>query len=145
SALEFQSPVYALRLATALNWFWRIRGNLYEATNWLERALAAAPFTATTERSAALEALGLVKFDLGDFESALAHLELSRELLRASGHAHGSPATLVSLAKIAATRSDDERARLLARESLDLSRELGDTASAASSLNVLGNVARHRG
>ena len=143
--LETQSSGTALRLASALNWFWRVRGNLNEGKDWLERALAGAPDTANDERAAALQALGFINIDRGDLEAALTQLDLSRELLRASGGIQGSPATLVSIAYIAAARSDYERATVLARGSLKLSRELGDRTAAARSIVVLANVARHRG
>src|SRR5262249_35477056 len=57
------------RLARALSGFWLARGFLYEAKDWLERALATGPADPPLHADL-LRLLGTVLFEIGDFRQA---------------------------------------------------------------------------
>lgn len=136
----------ALQLGGALFWFWHDGGHWTEARGWLDAALAAAPpGHRTAGRAAALDAVGLCNWCLGDFPTALVQSEealaLSRELgdLRGIGHAlHG-------LGVLASEVGDLPRARALIEEGLSLSRSVGDRPFVGLALHQLGAFAVREG
>jgi predicted ATPase/DNA-binding SARP family transcriptional activator len=86
--LEAGDAAGALRLASALHWFWYVRGHYAEGRAWLERALAAAtgpradplpPVLLARAHSAA----GRLAGTLGDLAAGQAHSEASVALWRA--------------------------------------------------------------
>ncbi|MDQ1750803.1 MAG: hypothetical protein QOE71_1859 [Pseudonocardiales bacterium] len=69
----------ALRMATALHWYWYTRGGFSEGRHWLDQALAA-DTSLTGERSRALFTDSMLADLQGDFASAAALVGQAREL-----------------------------------------------------------------
>jgi predicted ATPase/DNA-binding CsgD family transcriptional regulator len=82
-----RSPEAQLRLATALSWFWDLRGHLTIGRAHLERLLTA-PADAVL-RGRALRALGRFAMNQDDHSAARAALQQSRSLARAAGDGAG--------------------------------------------------------
>jgi predicted ATPase len=144
----------ALALSVTLWRFWWSRGLWTEAQTWIERSLAQETETPTTERAAALRALGLIADGTGDHQRGLVLLAASLELSRSLGDRHGEWQTLLDLSLVWAARDYGEASRY-AEQALAIARELNDPPRIARSLNRLGNcqlnrempreaVARHR-
>lgn len=75
-----------LRLASALHWFWHVRGHFAEGRAWLEQALAASPASGAPVPAPLLAqahgVLGHLAIDQGDAAAALPHAEHSLALWR---------------------------------------------------------------
>ena len=117
----------ALQLGGALMWFWHDAGRWTEARVWLESALAAAgPGHRTEGRVAALTALGVCRWCLGDFEVARAEAEEQLAICREMGDRRGMGHALHGLGVLAAELGDLTGARALIEEGLSYSRAVGD-------------------
>src|SRR6266516_2111363 len=57
-----ESQEKALRLGTALRWFWSVRGHVVEGCHWLERALAKSDGLAVDIRGAAIDSAGMLAY-----------------------------------------------------------------------------------
>ena len=83
-ALEAKDDHVALRFASALGWFWHVRGHLADGRRLVEAALALTPDERSVTRARALNAAGYLSAEQGDYEAArrffTASLELAREL-----------------------------------------------------------------
>jgi non-specific serine/threonine protein kinase len=145
SLSEAGDPALGLRLATALGWFWYLRGYLSEGSAWLEQALARAASAPSALRAAALNAAGNLASDQGDYGHAEALYTSALGLRRALGDKRGVAASLSNLAGVAERRGDHGRAVPLFEEALALAREVGDTLSVAKTLGNLGLAVAQRG
>ncbi len=132
----------ALRLTTALRYFWFVRGYHREGRERLMRTLArpeAAPPTAA--RARALNAAGYVQWVQGNQDDAHA---LLAEAVRI-GRAVAAPATLAFalcyLGAVTNARRDFPTARALVEESLAISRARGDRDDMGLALMFLGDAA----
>jgi non-specific serine/threonine protein kinase len=115
----------ALRLATALGYFWVVRGHLVEGSRWLGEALEKAPDAHPGVRSGALAQAGLVLIFKGDYQQSK---EILEESLRLASEIHASTGIARSITYLslrAALAGDwDESAGLL-HEALDIWEQLG--------------------
>jgi len=145
-ALEREKVELGLRLAAALYQFWWSRGYFGEGRRWLEDALKKNG-RAPAMRVKALEAVGGLADDQGDFDRAVAAAEEGLEIISANADIQGSAAApfLRLLGVVAYARKDFERAARHIGESIALSREVGDKQRIASSLHQLGNVVSDQG
>jgi non-specific serine/threonine protein kinase len=134
-----------LRLATALWWFWEVRGYLSEGRTWLERALAGDAGAPADLRAAAFYGLGALAVRQSDYAAADAAYAESLALARGLGEVAGRARALTALGEVALRRGEYARARALLAESLAQKRALGDRAGMADSLNIAGLVARDEG
>ena len=144
-ALERGDGHLALRLALRLWEFWETRGYRSEGRVWLERTLALTKSVNESDRAAAEFALGRLSFDLGDYDAAEAHYQVSLKALRQLGDGIAEAEVLSALAMIAVNRLAYDEANELGEQSLKISRESGDRHSTASALRVLGMIAREQG
>jgi predicted ATPase/DNA-binding CsgD family transcriptional regulator len=119
------------------------RGNLWAALHWL---------VACNETEAALRlvgALGWFWFLRGYLSEGRSLLEQALAFSRAGDAAVSGQVrakALYAAGRLAYWQFDIERATVLLAESLELSREVGATASMAASLNILGTIeTSHRG
>jgi predicted ATPase/class 3 adenylate cyclase len=139
-----QEAEFGLRLASALWWFWHVRGYFAEGREWLALKLAAFA-RRTSDRAKALNGAAVLARNLGDYEAAhrlsLESLEIKREL----GDRQGIAASLNNLATLALGRGDYAAARPHYEESLAIERQLGNRQGVTSSLIGLGNVALEQG
>jgi tetratricopeptide (TPR) repeat protein len=134
----------ALQLGGALMWFWHDAGRWTEARVWLESALAVAgPDHRTEGRVAALNALGVCRWCLGDFEVARAEAEEQLAICRELGDRRGMGHALHGLGVLAAEQGDLTGARALIEEGLSYSRAVGDDRFVGLALHNLATYALH--
>jgi len=131
----------ALQLGGALMWFWHDAGRWTEACAWLESALAVAgPAHRTRGRVAALNALGVCRWCLGDFERARPESEEALAICQELGDQRGIGHALHGLGVLTAEAGDLEGAHALIQEGLVISRAEGDLRFVGLALH---NVAMH--
>jgi non-specific serine/threonine protein kinase len=134
-----------LRLASALHWFWSVRGLYREGQGWLERLLVAGAAAPSAVRAAALAAAGWLAFSQRDTEAAATHLEAALPLAQQAGDAAALGEVLALLGAVAATREDLAQAEAFFEEALALARATGRAWAVAGSLTSLGILAYARG
>lgn len=129
-----------LALAGALWRFWMIHGHFSEGRGWLERALVGASRADLTLRAKALNGLGVLAFQQGDYDEAYTRFEENLSARRSLEDQQGIAAALSSLGNVAWAQGDYGQARRWHEESLALRRRLGHTVGVASALNNLGTL-----
>ena len=136
-----------LRLAVALNRFWRIRTHhLTEARQWFARLLEAVPAgVAVRDRARALHSAGNLASMQSDYGAAEALHRQSVALSREIGDRRGEAYGLTGLASVAMNRGQDAEAEPLLVECGALARSVGDLLLLASNLGNLGVVLHARG
>jgi predicted ATPase len=83
--MEARDAEPALRMASALSWFWFVRGHSSEGRGWCEEALATDVGHASPVRARALQASGIMAWRQSDYERAEQRLEASLALYRETG------------------------------------------------------------
>jgi DNA-binding CsgD family transcriptional regulator len=126
-----------IRLAIALARYWWVLGYLQEGAQWLELALARNRDADPELRSRALNGLGIMYRQLGDFARATPELEEALALARTLD----DPELLtVQLLDLGGSRSNSDHfpeAIELLQEALTLSRSRGDAWGTAAALTLL--------
>jgi non-specific serine/threonine protein kinase len=144
AALEWgiRSPLAAapaLELAAALFWFWSKRGLFEEGTQWIERALAAAPNAPVPLRARALIGLAHIRFCQGSSGETTVAEALSL------GRQHDDPwvvAFALFLQALAALeRAEGEEAACRAVEARQAASASGDLWQQGGPLLTLANIA----
>jgi len=143
--LERGEAEMALRLGTALWWFWYAHEHRNEGWNLLERALARSEGVSVPLCARALWAAGSLVGSLGQFEQGEVLCQESLALFREIGDTQGMGDATFHLAHIAFARWDLAAARKLFEESLVLLRETGDKTLTAWALNALALVVLYQG
>ena len=135
----------ALRLCTALHWFWKRRGYLREGQTFLEQALAGGPGVVTPTRARALYMAAELAGLQGDMERSEAlgreSLALYRELVDNTGMAY----SLYHLGRVAWTRSQYVTAHAQLEEAMALFQEVGDTRGRANCLLFVARLSTSQG
>jgi predicted ATPase len=144
-SLEQEDGELALRLSTALEPFWQIRGYPGEGLAWIEQALAKGTDAASTIRARALQRLGRLAIDIGDFDRAQAVFEAGLALRRQVGDRLGVAQSLAALGFIASHRDAFPKARAFYEEALAIHRDLDDQHGIARSLYNLSDLLREEG
>ena len=126
-----------LRMASALWFFWWLRGHVSEGRRWLETALAQNPGAPDDLRLPALEGLGTLTGWQGEYEQGAALIDEALRLTRALGDDRGTARALGRLGWIAWANGRLERALELA-QALGAYRETADAWSLAYSYLSLG-------
>jgi non-specific serine/threonine protein kinase len=134
-----------LRLATMLAGFWRARGHIGEAREWLTRGLAHSDNVPAALRARALRAAGTAADRQCDYGAARSLYEESLALFRDLGERPNIADTLRSLGFAVMCQMEYEQARALAEEALAIHRELRNPSGVALTLMLLGFVARGQG
>jgi predicted ATPase len=134
-----------LRLASALLWFWLVRGYYAEGRRALETALAASQDVSLLVRARALRAAGHLTQYQRDFTRSAELLNESLTLARGLGDQHSIAATFSLLGETARFQGDYDRANALLEESLAMQRQLGDRWASYHTLYRLGEAARDQG
>jgi predicted ATPase/DNA-binding CsgD family transcriptional regulator len=130
----------ALRLASALHGFWRMRGYFTEGRTWLERALSASSPKPTPERAKALLAEGTLASGQSDFVRARAALDESLALFRELGDMESVTSALRNLGNELRYRGDFKGSASAFEEALEIARELDKKWDIGSLLGDLGIV-----
>jgi len=136
--LEAGPPAMALRLGSALERFWVVRGYRHEGLTFLERALGASAAVAPSVRAKALLVAARLSFMQSDYDRGQALAQESLALFRELGDKRGIALSLNRLGIAAWRRADFPTARVLMEEDLALYRELGNPDRIAWSLFALG-------
>ena len=134
-----------LRLATALQYFWRLRGHLSEGRRWLEAALARGGEAPVGVRGRALHAAAVFVDRQGDRAQARRLYEEALALFRSAGDDRLVARTLAELGGISILEEDYERAVALYDETIPLFRESGDLRALTVTLSNLASVAGLQG
>jgi predicted ATPase/class 3 adenylate cyclase len=135
----------ALRTAAALGPFWYHHGDVREATELLERAVASAPGAPPAERAGAVRWLGVLLEHQRRPGPARARFEEAMAVYVAEGDRAGEAACLNSLGVVARATGDLDAAGDLFVRSLELRRALGDTGGVATTTSNLALVLIDRG
>jgi predicted ATPase/DNA-binding SARP family transcriptional activator/DNA-binding CsgD family transcriptional regulator len=147
SVLERGEGDLRLRFGGALWRFWHTRGYLSEGIRWLERVLAHGDPPASPARVKVLEGMGWLTQAQGDYERAEATYEEMLELSRLLGDKENIATAFNSLGMVAALRGDNELARTLLTENLEVLEELEEQGNPSApikrfhALNLLGVLA----
>ena len=136
--LEAGQAVMALRLCSALERFWVVRGYRNEGLTFLERALGGSAEVAPSVRAKALLAAARLSFMQSDYDRGKALAQESLALFRELGDKRGIALSLNRLGIAAWRRADFPTARVLMEEDLALYKELGNPDRIAWSLFALG-------
>lgn len=147
AGLDLDQPagLYGLRLASTLWRYWLVRGQLSEGTRWLSRSLSLATDVPAGDRAQALNNLGNLSLELGQYTKAQACYEQSLELYRSVDDKSGMGDELNNLGLIDLIQGNFTPARQLLEQSLAYRRELDDTSSLPSTLTNLGDIATYEG
>ncbi len=143
--LEQREAEMALRLGTALWWFWYAQEHLHEGWNVLERALDRSEGVVVPLRARALWAAGNLAGSLGHVERGEVMCQKSLALFREIGDTKGMGDATFHLAHLAFARWDLAAARKLFEESLVFLKESGDKVLTAWALGALALVVLYQG
>jgi len=138
---------YALRIASALGWFWYAHGRADEGRAWLQRAVEgddADDGVSPAVRARVAHALGVLQQQQGDNEEAVRNFERALALWRAIGNDDGLARELNSLGVARWSMSEPDAAAVLLEESVAVARRADNPARLASALSNLGMVALSR-
>jgi DNA-binding CsgD family transcriptional regulator/tetratricopeptide (TPR) repeat protein len=131
----------ALRLSSALSWFWYLHGYLREGCGWLERVLELPEASERTRyRAKAQYSVGGLARFLGNFTLARSHLEESLVLWQELGDRQGCAYALARLGTVSKLQGDLAIAHGLLKDSVALFQEGGDKWGLALALFGLGEV-----
>jgi predicted ATPase/class 3 adenylate cyclase len=144
-ALESGRAEMSLRLGTALERFWVVRGHRNEGLDFLERALAGGAGVATDIRARALLVTARLAFNQSNYDQGEVLIQESMALFRELGDRRGIALSLDRLGMAAWRRGDFRAARVLMEEDLALFREMGDQDRVAWSLFTLGLLNNKQG
>lgn len=131
----------ALRIASALWWFWYVRGYFTEGLRWFEAALAADAPAAL--RCRALSRAAVLAWRLGDIGRGAALAQEAYALCTGVADKRGMALSLISLAAV--HLGDPEAGEPLCAESLALFREAGDRWGMGLALVIWGVLTLNRG
>jgi predicted ATPase/DNA-binding SARP family transcriptional activator len=134
-----------LRLSSALNHFWSVRGLTREGRRWLEEGLAQSKEVPDSVRAKALWSTGRLALIQGDLTSAQAMLGESLQLYTQLEDLSGLGRAHVNLGWLALERGLHAEAQSHLQEGLACYRRLGDERATASALNGLGLVGTRMG
>ena len=137
-----------LRLATALQYFWRVRGHLSEGRRWLEAAVERGHDAPAGVRGKALGATAIFVDRYGEHGRARRLYDEALVLFREAGDDGRVARTLSDLGGLSILEEDYARAIELYDETIPLFRESGDVRALSVTLSnlaaVLGLQGDHR-
>ncbi len=127
-----------LRAVVSLRRFWQIHGHLAEGRRMIEDALAQNPGADPLLRVHAVNSVGLLAAEQGDFEAARAAFEQALELAGEIGEQAETAGILANLGNLAFFEGDTSEARRLYGESLETALLVGDLRRQAVARDNLG-------
>jgi tetratricopeptide (TPR) repeat protein len=143
---ETESGEALLRLASALNYFWQVRGGVAEGTEWLKRALSLGENAPPRVRAAGLFGLAGVLRAQGDAAQALPLCLESLALARQDGDLRGIALAAQRCSLLARQRGEFTEAAAFEVESLvALDGMPGEAWAARAASTVLGHVPLGKG
>jgi non-specific serine/threonine protein kinase len=140
-ALETEDSDSALRLVVGVRRFWHIHGFFAEGRQALESALAVTTSEPSELRANALNMLGILAAEQGDFDQAETRFKAALEAGRAVGAMRAISSALVNLGTIAFYEGNLEAARELYKESIEYFASYGDVHGQALAKENVGLMA----
>jgi predicted ATPase/DNA-binding SARP family transcriptional activator len=140
-ALDTGEASSALRLVVGIRRFWQIHGYLAEGRQALESALGAAPDKPSELRADALNMLGILAAEQGEFDTSKTSFNTALEEARVVGSTRVTASTLVNLGNMAFYAGELEAARRLYKESIEYFEVLGDIRHQALAKENIGLMA----
>ena len=131
----------ALRLVSALSWFWYVRADFSEARRWFEQTLAVAGGVPLSYRAIIQARAGNFAIKQRDYQRGVALAEESLQYLYETGNLWEAGWTLQHLGLAAMRQGEFERAGRLYAESADLFKQGGHHAAAVNLLMYQGLAA----
>ncbi|TML59076.1 MAG: tetratricopeptide repeat protein [Actinobacteria bacterium] len=144
AALAFaldNDPSSALRLTVGVRRFWQIHGYLVEGRQALESALAATPDVPSELRANALNMLGILAGEQGEFDDARVRFKAALEDAHAVGSTRVISSALVNLGNLAFFGGELDAARDLYKESIEYFASLDDVRGQALAKENVGLMA----
>jgi predicted ATPase len=138
-ALGTGNAEIALRFVGSLYRFWDYRGHLSEGLRWAETALALEGGS-TEARARALFAAGFIGFSQGNLSDSISFLEHAVTIFRKLRDTAAVANALVELAYSCGVHGEEEKARWLAEEGLELARAEGERWCLANGLCALASA-----
>ncbi|HEY5579001.1 MAG TPA: adenylate/guanylate cyclase domain-containing protein, partial [Acidimicrobiia bacterium] len=135
----------AVALSGALRWFWVIKRDVSEGTEWIERTLSKREGLPPEVVARALSGAGLLAIRRLDFPRAKSALGEGLDLYRQLGDGRGEARQTYLLGVLAWFEDDLEEADRLISQAESVSRANGEDWALAWSLAVKGTMARLRG
>ena len=120
--------------------FWWSRGQMTEASGWMEEVLAASEGVADEGQTLAHAVLGILAFGSGDFTRALPHLKRSEEICRRLGDSQGQAMAQALQGFILGIGGDASAGQAALAEALSLFSASGDTWGTVLVRYALGRV-----
>jgi predicted ATPase/DNA-binding SARP family transcriptional activator len=136
----------ALRLASALLYFWLMRGNLSEGREWLAKLLERTEqWGQTARRARALSIAGLLAHYQFDLVAARSLLQQALSIARVLGEKKEIAFVLFWLGRTALRQHDDQSAQLFIEEGFVIYQELQDEWGSEIAFQRLAELAAHQG
>jgi predicted ATPase/class 3 adenylate cyclase len=135
----------AMAMAGALRWFWVMKREVSDGTEWLERTLAHREGVDPSIVARALNGAGLLASRRLAFDESHTALTEAMEIYRRLGDRRGEARQAYQLMATAWLRDDLDEAKRLAPEAERINREVGDTWMLAWTLAVWATMARLQG
>jgi predicted ATPase len=135
----------AMAMAGALRWFWVMKREVSDGTEWLERTLSHREGVDPSIVARALNGAGLLASRRLAFDEAYTALTESMEIYQQLGDRRGEARQAYQLMATAWLRDDLDEAKRLAPEAERINREVGDTWMLAWTLAVWATMARLQG
>jgi tetratricopeptide (TPR) repeat protein len=140
-ALDNDDFSSALRLVVGVRLFWQIHGYLAEGRQAMEAALAITPDEPSELRAKALNMVGILAGEQGEFEAAGVRFNAALEDAHAVGSTRTISTALVNLGNLAFFRGELDAARDLYKESIEYFVTLGDVQGEALAKENVGLMA----
>lgn len=134
------SGEFALRLASAIFWYWRVRHYGTEGRFFLSRYLDPSILTSPLTRARGLRALGILAMENSELDIAEKSLLESRELFVQENQLNHAHTLSVNLGILAAQRGDTKSARSAFEQAMEYYRIQKDTPRLAMLLTNLGTI-----
>jgi predicted ATPase len=138
-ALERREQEPALRLASALFWFWHMRGDFSEGRDWLERALAGSEHHGRA-RIQALNLTSVLSWTRGDFSHAGTLADDAYAAALACGDKAAEALALLNQGVVAGANGDASQFVSRHEAALRLFRDLGDSWAMGVAIENLGGA-----
>lgn len=133
------------RLATALGYFWRVRGHREEGVRWLERAVEGRQGVEDALQADLLGHLGTMNMRMTQLTPARELLERAVALAARAGDRASEARWIHALTWVSRLEGDLDSAQRLGQQSLDIRRSIGDRIEIDYSLASLSDVLMLKG
>lgn len=138
--MAYDQREHALRLASALTLFWRVRGHFSEGCQRLQVVVENSHGAPVPLRAKALWGAGFLAAMMGAYPAAVPVLEESLALFEEAGDRRGSARALLLLGNCSLFIQDRSTGLDLLQCSVELAREVGDNWCLAQALALCGSA-----